>query len=106
MQCVTLTGRQIVSKKKVRNIVDGTDVMKCMPAGKTDEQEALLRAMKANDVIFATGPAGTGKTHLSTMFGITEFLLGKYDQIVFTRPCVEANGEKMGFLPLGTSLIK
>jgi len=51
-----------------------------------------------NKIIIATGPAGTGKTIFGTEYGIRQFLMGKYDKIVFTRPAVSAD-EELGFLP-------
>ncbi|MBU1985267.1 PhoH family protein, partial [bacterium] len=44
------------------------------------------------------GPAGTGKTFLAVLIAVSEFLAGKFDRIVLTRPVVEA-GENLGFLP-------
>lgn len=65
------------------------------------EQREVIRAIKENQIIFIHGLAGTGKTHLSVIYGLRELLFDKYDKLVFTRPCVEANGEKIGFLPGG-----
>ena len=51
-----------------------------------------------NKIIIATGPAGTGKTLFGTEYGIKQFLSGKYEKIIFTRPAVSAD-EDLGFLP-------
>ena len=51
-----------------------------------------------NKIIIATGPAGTGKTLFGTEYGLKQFLFGKYDKIVFTRPAVSAD-EDLGYLP-------
>lgn len=51
-----------------------------------------------NKIIIATGPAGTGKTLFATEYGIKQFLSGKYEKLVFTRPAVSAD-EDLGFLP-------
>ena len=67
---------------------------------KTRSQEiyiAMLRS-KAKKIVIATGPAGTGKTMFATEFGIRNFLLGKYDKLVFARPSVSVD-EELGYLP-------
>lgn len=51
-----------------------------------------------HDIVFLTGPAGVGKTHLAMAFAVTEVLEKKKKKIVLTRPIVEA-GESLGFLP-------
>jgi phosphate starvation-inducible PhoH-like protein len=51
-----------------------------------------------NKIIIATGPAGTGKTLFGTEYGLKQFLFGKYDKIIFTRPAVSAD-EDLGYLP-------
>lgn len=61
-------------------------------------QEAYCKAILGHDITFAIGPAGTGKTFLAVMIAVSQFLAGKYDRIILTRPVVEA-GENLGFLP-------
>lgn len=51
-----------------------------------------------NKIIIATGPAGTGKTLFATEYGLKQFLIGKYEKIIFTRPAVSVD-EELGFLP-------
>lgn len=51
-----------------------------------------------NKIIIATGPAGTGKTLFATEYGIKQYLLGKFDKIIFTRPAVNVD-EDLGYLP-------
>jgi phosphate starvation-inducible protein PhoH and related proteins len=71
------------------------------PAGvrpRTDGQKHYLRALQTNDVVFAIGPAGTGKTYLAVAQAVDGLRAGRYKRIVLTRPAVEA-GEKLGFLP-------
>ena len=53
---------------------------------------------QCNKIIIATGPAGTGKTLFGTEYGIKQFLMGKYEKLIFTRPAVSAD-EELGFLP-------
>jgi len=59
----------------------------------------MLKIISENDVIFVRGAPGSGKTHLSVGFGLQSLLKNEYEQLVFTRPVVEAGGEKLGFLP-------
>lgn len=61
-------------------------------------QQLAYAAYQQHDVIFLTGPAGTGKTHLAMAFAINDVLQKNKSKIVLTRPIVEA-GEKLGFLP-------
>lgn len=51
-----------------------------------------------NKIVIATGPAGTGKTLFATEYGLKQFLFGKFDKIIFTRPAVSVD-EELGFLP-------
>lgn len=63
------------------------------------EQKEVLKSLKDNHVSILAGPPGTGKTHLAVVYGLREFFAGRYNRMVFTRPCVEAYGERLGFLP-------
>ena len=65
---------------------------------KTVNQRVYFDAMRSHDVVFAIGPAGTGKTYLAMAMAVAELLRGNYARIILTRPAVEA-GEKLGFLP-------
>jgi len=65
---------------------------------KSLNQQAYLQAIKARDLVFGIGPAGTGKTYLAMAMALA-FLQNKaVNRIILTRPAVEA-GEKLGFLP-------
>jgi phosphate starvation-inducible PhoH-like protein len=63
-------------------------------------QERYIRMLnkKPIKIIVSTGPAGTGKTLLATEYAIRQFLLGKYEKLIFTRPSVSVD-EELGFLP-------
>lgn len=61
-------------------------------------QVAYLKALEKHALVFATGPAGTGKTYLAVAYGVSLMLQGKVERIVLSRPAVEA-GERLGFLP-------
>lgn len=65
---------------------------------KTLGQARLCYALKNNDIVFATGAAGTGKTYLSVCYAVTQLKNKSIEKIVLTRPAVEA-GESLGFLP-------
>jgi phosphate starvation-inducible PhoH-like protein len=63
-------------------------------------QERYIRMLnkKPIKIIVSTGPAGTGKTLLATEYAVRQFLLGKYEKLIFTRPSVSVD-EELGFLP-------
>jgi phosphate starvation-inducible PhoH-like protein len=61
-------------------------------------QSAYLASLQRNDLVFATGPAGTGKTYLAVAFAAACLEAGKCDRLILSRPAVEA-GERLGFLP-------
>ena len=65
---------------------------------KTEGQGKLIEAMMNNDIVFAIGPAGTGKTYLAVAMAVAMFKQKKIERIILTRPAVEA-GESLGFLP-------
>ena len=67
-------------------------------AARTPTQAAYIEAVRANDMVFGLGPAGTGKTYLAVCMAVSMFLSGKVDRIILSRPAVEA-GERLGFLP-------
>lgn len=65
---------------------------------KTLGQEQYIEAIRHNLIVFANGPAGTGKTFLAMAMAITAFQNKEVERIIMTRPAIEA-GEKLGFLP-------
>lgn len=65
---------------------------------KTFRQRQYVQALKKKDLIFCSGPAGTGKTFLAAMVGTQALLNQEYERLILTRPAVEA-GERLGFLP-------
>jgi phosphate starvation-inducible PhoH-like protein len=85
------------------NIVDGNDVLVFGPNGKvirakTQNQKMLATTCEANDIIFAIGPAGTGKTYTAVALAVRALKNKAVKKIILTRPAVEA-GESLGFLP-------
>jgi phosphate starvation-inducible PhoH-like protein len=65
---------------------------------RTSAQDAYIRALKRHPLVFATGPAGTGKTWLAVAHAVQLYERKEVDRIVLSRPAVEA-GERLGFLP-------
>lgn len=65
---------------------------------KSENQQRLIDSFEKNDMIFAVGPAGTGKTYLSIALAVKSLKEKKARKIILSRPAVEA-GEKLGFLP-------
>jgi phosphate starvation-inducible protein PhoH len=68
------------------------------PKNASQEQYVNYLNLHNKKIIFAIGPAGTGKTMFATQYAIKHFLLGNYDKIIFTRPTVSVD-EDIGFLP-------
>lgn len=65
---------------------------------RTANQQRLIEAYEKNDMIFAVGPAGTGKTYLSIALAVKALKEKTAKKVILSRPAVEA-GEKLGFLP-------
>ena len=65
---------------------------------KTPNQKKLVNIIKKNDLVFAIGPAGTGKTYISVALAVKALKDKEIKKIIITRPVVEA-GENLGFLP-------
>ena len=85
-----------IEDKDYDNIVlySKKDVIKA----KTPTQIEYFETVAKNDICFAIGPAGTGKTYLAVAFAVAALKKGLVQRIVLTRPAVEA-GESLGFLP-------
>ncbi len=61
-------------------------------------QIEYMRSLASDDIIFALGPAGTGKTYLAVAQAVAQLITGSVQRLILSRPAVEA-GEKLGFLP-------
>lgn len=99
-----LTARQAINTNQLdelkaiqREIVTQTRRGEVVRA-KTFRQRQYIQALKKNDLIFCSGPAGTGKTFLAAMVGVQALMNDEYERLILTRPAVEA-GERLGFLP-------
>lgn len=82
--------------KKDDILIYGTRGFKIVP--KTKNQRKLVESVKENDLVFAIGPAGTGKTYISVALAVKALKNKDVKKIIITRPAVEA-GENLGFLP-------
>lgn len=65
---------------------------------RTAAQAQYIDVLGRSDVIFALGPAGTGKTYLAVAQAVSQLVAGSVDRLILSRPAVEA-GERLGFLP-------
>jgi phosphate starvation-inducible PhoH-like protein len=93
---LSIEGKEIISPKEFDSIVLYTknDVIKA----KTPGQNTYIESASKNDICFAIGPAGTGKTYLAVAIAVSALKKGTVNKIVLARPAVEA-GESLGFLP-------
>jgi phosphate starvation-inducible protein PhoH and related proteins len=77
---------------------DGIRTRRRTVQARSPGQRAYVTALQERDMVFALGPAGSGKTYLAVAMGVSLLLAGKVERIVLSRPAVEA-GERLGFLP-------
>ncbi len=93
---LTVEGKEVITEDEFDSIVLYTknDVVKA----KTPGQKKYLQIASKNDICFAIGPAGTGKTYLAVALAVSALKRGLVKRIVLARPAVEA-GESLGFLP-------
>ena len=100
-----------LNDEDILDIVKGRRVKDDMPDGvlvysmsgraikpRSENQQRLIEAYEKNDMVFAVGPAGTGKTYLSIALAVKALKEKSAKKIILSRPAVEA-GEKLGFLP-------
>lgn len=100
-----------IAEKDILNIVRGKSTMEDASSGvivynisgkpiksRSENQQALVDAYEKDDMVFAVGPAGTGKTYLSIALAVRALKDKVARKIILSRPAVEA-GEKLGFLP-------
>ena len=100
-----------IKEEDILNIIHGTGANSAYPEGvvvytlsgrpikaRSENQQQLIGAFNTHDMLFAVGPAGTGKTYLSIALAVKALKEKTVKRIILSRPAVEA-GEKLGFLP-------
>ena len=100
-----------LKEENILDIVKGKRTLEEVPEGvvvystsgravkaRSENQQKLIEAYQENDMVFAVGPAGTGKTYLSIALAVKALKEKTAKKIILSRPAVEA-GEKLGFLP-------
>lgn len=98
-----ILGKNSVSKSSSSETPDGDDVIVFGNNGlivkaRTINQRRIVDSIKKNDMVFAIGPAGTGKTYTAVALAVRALKNREVKKIILTRPAVEA-GENLGFLP-------
>ena len=88
---------QIFNERENIKNINITKTNKLDVIGKSKNQNYYLEILKKKQIIFAVGPAGTGKTFLAVAAAVSQLLEHKFERIILSRPAVEA-GEKLGFL--------
>ena len=93
---LTIEGKEIVDEEELDTIVLYTkkDVIKARTSGQIN----YINLARKNDICFAIGPAGTGKTYLAVAVAVSALKRGLVKKLILARPAVEA-GESLGFLP-------
>ena len=85
-----------MSKESKMDLYIQTKKRKIIP--RTNNQKNYFNLLESKNIVFAIGPAGTGKTYIAVAKAVSALLDGKVNKIILSRPAVEA-GEKLGFLP-------
>ncbi len=96
MQIVESQGSSPEAETNEEILVHGRDGL--LIKARTPNQQRLVEAVKTNDMVFAIGPAGTGKTYTAVALAVRALKNKEIRRIILTRPAVEA-GENLGFLP-------
>jgi len=94
---------EAISRAAATAATEARDVLDVYASGqlvkpRTPGQRRYVEALHANDLVFCTGPAGTGKTYLAVAFAVHLLKHGRAKRLILVRPAVEA-GEKLGYLP-------
>ena len=85
-----------MSEERKMDLYIQTKKRKIIP--RTNNQKNYFNLLESKNIVFAIGPAGTGKTYIAVAKAVSALLDGKVNKIILSRPAVEA-GEKLGFLP-------
>jgi phosphate starvation-inducible PhoH-like protein len=97
-----------LSQPTLDGVIPDDDVVRLAPISirtrrktimpRTPAQAAYMQALASHDMIFALGPAGTGKTYIAVAQAVAQLISGSVQRLILSRPAVEA-GERLGFLP-------
>lgn len=82
--------------QKQSDISISTKLRNILP--RSHQQREYMKLLKTHDMVFASGPAGTGKTYIAVGMAVSALISGQVSRIILSRPAVEA-GESLGFLP-------
>ncbi|GAA0596092.1 PhoH family protein [Caenispirillum bisanense] len=93
---IRMEGEQVTGEAGGEDLTIRTRKRHVIPRSKT--QADYVRVMRANELVFGMGPAGTGKTYMAVAQAVSMKIAGKVDRLILSRPAVEA-GERLGFLP-------
>lgn len=85
-------------ERKMPSAEAGVSIRNRVVTARTPTQADYLRAIDESELVFAEGPAGTGKTYLAVAKAVERLVRGDVERIILSRPAVEA-GEQLGFLP-------
>ncbi len=85
------SGKDLVKMEQIRT-------RKRTITARSPSQSTYIKSMTKQDLVFATGPAGTGKTYLAVAFAAAMLERGEVERLILSRPAIEA-GERLGFLP-------
>ena len=85
-----------IKEEKQMDLFIQTKKKKIIP--RTENQNIYFKLLNSKNIVFAVGPAGTGKTYIAVAKAVSALQEGKVNKIILSRPAVEA-GEKLGFLP-------
>ena len=85
-----------IEEEKAPGLFIETKKRKIIP--RTENQNTYFKLLNSKNIVFAIGPAGTGKTYIAVAKAVSALLNEKVNKIILSRPAVEA-GEKLGFLP-------
>tara|TARA_B110000967_G_scaffold198317_1_gene231147 strand:- start:823 stop:1827 length:1005 start_codon:yes stop_codon:yes gene_type:complete len=98
---IILSVNKNLSSKKNINVQSFAQLIKTprkSVIARSPKQSDYIKSLRENDIVIASGPAGTGKSFLAVSVAITMLMEKKVERVILARPAVEA-GEKLGFLP-------
>lgn len=93
-----VNNKNLALEDQISNDDFGIKTPKKTVYARTEKQKKYLEILKKNNIIYAIGPAGTGKTFLPVAVAVNKLVSGEVKKIILSRPAVEA-GESLGFLP-------